>query len=74
MSDPAGDPNASPRRNAVRVRDPRRRLVSERLQMFFLRLRDQMSNGVEDLWKRVESRLSGAPRKKPDEAGPPDNH
>ena len=37
--------------------DAARRAVSERLRLYFAELRKQLASGVEDLWKRVESKL-----------------
>ena len=42
-------------------KDPRkfeaRRAVADRLRQVFARLTEQLSEGVEELWKRVEGRL-----------------
>jgi len=43
----------------LRVKDPRKRIVSERLRLFFAALKDQLARNTEDLWKRVESKLMG---------------
>jgi hypothetical protein len=45
-----------------------RKIVSERLQRFFVALNDQIANGTEELWQRVESRLASAPPAKADGA------
>ena len=38
-----------------------RRAVSDRLRLFFAELQKQLSSGVEELWKRVESKLGRTP-------------
>jgi hypothetical protein len=40
-----------------RVREPRRKEANERLTSFFSRLITQLSQGVEELWKRVEAKI-----------------
>ena len=41
----------------LKVKDPRKRIVSERLRLFFAALKDQLAKNTEDLWKRVEGKL-----------------
>lgn len=35
-----------------------RRIVAERLRTFFAALKDQLSAGTEELWKRAETKLN----------------
>jgi len=54
----------------LRVKDPRKRIVSERLRLFFAALKDQLAKNTEDLWKRVEGKLMArAPEKQQSEDG-----
>jgi len=41
------------------LKDPRKKAVTTRLQLFFRQLRHQVGEGVEELWQRVEARFSG---------------
>jgi hypothetical protein len=43
------------------VKDPRRRAVAERLHRFFAVLREQVAEGTDDLWQRVQTRLIANP-------------
>lgn len=45
------------------VKDPQRarQIVTERLRRFFATLREEFVEGVDQLWKRVETKLSGTP-------------
>jgi hypothetical protein len=36
-----------------------RTIVSERLRLFFSQLREQLASSTDDLWKRVETQISG---------------
>jgi hypothetical protein len=46
-----------------------RRIVAERFRLFFAMLRDQLSHGAEEIWRRVEGKLDKNPHggKRPDQ-------
>ena len=39
------------------ITDPRRRIVADRLRRYFAELSKQLTTGVEDFWRRVESKM-----------------
>jgi hypothetical protein len=41
------------------LKDPRKKAVAARLQKFFRDLKKQVTEGVEDLWRKAETRSSG---------------
>lgn len=51
----------------VMLKDPRKKAVTARLNEFFGDLKRQVSEGVEELWRGVENRLSGGPKSEPRE-------
>jgi hypothetical protein len=52
----------------MRTKDPRKKLISEHLRRFFAALKVRATEGVADLWERVENQL----HKKSDDHKPSD--
>jgi hypothetical protein len=45
--------------------DPRRRIVTERLRQFIAELAKQFASRAEEIWQRVESKLTRSEQAKP---------
>lgn len=49
-----------------------RRIVSERLQLFFAQIKQQFDTGTDELWRRVQGKLDRPAEKGSDKHGPTD--
>jgi hypothetical protein len=61
LNDPGALLSVKQRGDAVNSNDQKnqaRKVVSERLRLFFSQLQEQLASSTDELWKRVESKIS----------------